>query len=216
MELSTNNDWTTVVDDFDKETQVATTNDPRVLAVIRRDPNYPAEFLFEGDGVNPTYYITHLGEIIYQGGVLDNEVAAAFARARRAFRDNDVVRRHMRIFHDTQFAFASEPGDRNGKWVAFSTPSAREEWGTDGDHDAQADADSWAEEVQKWLNGDVWSAGYATLEGRVLGGDEIDYSDWDEVIGCDGLVGETYAKEESASFTYDTPDLPEMLEINHA
>lgn len=212
MNISTNNDWTTVVDDFDRETQVATTNDPRVLAIIRREPDYPREFFLDGDGINPTYYYDYR-DITYQGGAKDDEVAKAFVESRRRLRYREHSDRFMRIFYGVEYAEANEPGDRSGTWVTFSTPSTRDEWGVGEGHDAKADAEQWAEELQKWLDGDVWSVGYATLEGRVLDGGDIDYPEWDEAIGCGGLVGEEHARQESASFGYDQPSLPELLKL---
>lgn len=217
MNITTNDDWVTVDDSFDSETQVATTSDPRVLAIIQREPDYPREFLMDGDLINPTYYeeMSHYRDsVTRQGGYQDDEVAEAYRQATSRFRDDEVRARFMKIFYDTEMAFASEPGDRSGQWVIFSTPEFRKACGNDRpDHDAKEDVRTWANVVQNWLDGDVWSVGYATLEGRVLDGGDINYSEWDEVIGCGGFVGEDYAKKEAASFGYEQPELPELMDL---
>lgn len=212
MKLTTSDEWITVDDGFDSETQIATTNDPRVVAVIKREPDYPREFFLDGDMINPTYYYNYW-DATHQGGDRDDEVARAFAESRRRFRYREHSDRFMRIFYGVEYAEATAPGDRSGTWIIFSTPAFREECGFGDDHDAKADAKQWAEEVQRWLDGDVWSVGYATLEGRVLDGGDINYPEWDEVICCGGFVGEEHAKGEAASFGYDAPDLPELMDL---
>lgn len=212
MELITSDEWITVDDNFDNETQIATTNDPRVVAVIKREPDYPREFFLDGDMVNPTYYYDYR-DITHQGGFQDDEVAKAFVESRRRFKYREQSDRFMRVFYGVEYAEANEPGDRSGTWIIFSTPAFRQECEFEEGHDAKADAELWAGEVQRWLDGDVWSVGYATLEGRVLDGGDINYPEWDEVIGCGGFVGEEYVKKEAAAFGYDAPDLPELMDL---
>ena len=183
-----------------------------MVAVIQREPNYPREFFLDGDLINPTYYYDYR-DITLQGGSQDDEAAEAFAKSRRSFKYREHSDRYLRIFHGIEYAEANEPGDRSGTWIIFSTPDFRKSCGSQEGHDAKADAELWAGEVQNWLDGDVWSVGYAVLEGRVLDDGEINYPDWEEVIVCGGFVGEKYAKEEAAAFGFETPDLPELMDL---
>lgn len=210
MPLITSTEWIEAIDDFEHETHYAQTSDPRVLAIIEREADYPREFFMDGDCICPTYYLDYRGDITYQGGDRDDDVADAWNRARREL-SYEATKRYMWIFHGTRFfGGIIEPGDRDGEWIVFNTPQLRKNAGLP-DERALEDARSWGREVGKWLDGDVWSVGYAINEGRRLHDVEIDFDEFTVEIGCGGFIGEDYAKSEAAGFPDGEPKLAELI-----
>jgi hypothetical protein len=211
--LFTSTEWVEGIDDFDHETHYAETSDPRVLAIIEREPDYPREFFMDGDCICPTYYLDYgygRSGVTYQGGDRDDEIAEAWDRARRIL-SWEATKRYMWIFHGTRFFHGVvAPGDRSGEWVAFNTPALRERTGCPEER-AFEDVRSWMKEVEKWLDGDVWSVGYAINEGRLLHEIDVDFDEFVVTTNCGGFIGEDYAKTEAAGFPDGEPKLAELI-----
>ena len=208
--LFTSTEWVEGISDFDNETHYAETSDPRVLVIIQRDPTYEREWFMDGDCICPTYYLDYRGDVTYQGGDRDDAVAEAWNRARREL-SYEATKRYMWIFHGTRFyGGVVQPGDRGGEWIAFNTPALRERGGISEER-AFEDVRSWMKEVGKWLDGDVWSVGYAINEGRLLHDIDVDFDDFTTHIQCGGFIGEDYAKDEAAGFPDGEPELAELI-----
>ena len=221
--------WTDT-DDYTRA--FAPTDDPRLLAVIERDPEPHAP---DGDALAPAYWIEYSSE--YRARVAgdtyqDDEseaLAARWVQARSHFRytagyrydglsmamivkSEAMLERWARVFYETTFEFVEHP---EGDVLLLNTPSYRAHIGSDG---AEAAAANFLEgDVAEWrayLDGDVYGIGYAVNEERVMDdGEPVDLDDFEVTIECWGFSGEDYAKESAASFGAGKPDLADMLPL---
>lgn len=217
MDITTNDDWTWVGDDY--KVAFATTDDPRVVAVIERDDDSRtiAE-LFDGDLVDPMIYVEYRHGLSFnhQAGD-DNGEAELMQRAYDTWGWNGTARRWLWIFHGIAAENAKGGYDRSGNWIVATSHAFREACGLEPHatyEEARKGCEAMAKELGCALDGDIFGVGYATNEARVMDdGFEIDPTDgsWTMSTVCWGFIGEEYAKREAATFGYESPDLPEML-----
>jgi hypothetical protein len=213
MDITTNNDWTDVGNDY--KIQYATTSDPRIVAVIERDEEYGGGHI-DGDAYAPAFYWDRVW------GQIDGEAGSTFvgdARrileriidARAHFQHKNMpwatVERYARVYHGTTMVQVSSSIDRDAQVVILNTPEWREHIGFTGD---AFDPEVLKGNEADWtaaLDGDVYGIGYAVYEARVTDEEDIDLEDgnWDIQILCGGELGEDYAKRTASDFTVGTP-----------
>lgn len=231
MNLITCFDWT----DADDDVEYAPTNDPRIVAIIKRDDYATFNETLDGDAINPTYIIER-GRVEHTGGYADDEhLAQRIVDAHERFtyaagyrnnglsyamieRANTLLARWAWVFHGTTFNRGHYGYSNAYEILIMSTPDFRAHVGMPDDCDqatAQADADALTSEVAAVADGEVWAIGYATNPGRVLGDEPIDLADgdWDVQPEVWGFVGTDYARQSAAAFEAGTPNLPPMLDI---
>lgn len=224
MDLTTNDDWTWVGDDY--QTAFATTDDPRVVAVIERDDEWGGGCI-DGDSYAPAAYIDQQGVASAGSTFRDDaswEIMVAYARARghyvnwhyarpgrRQLDWSSVLARYMRAFHETDVTEVHSTIEQGLVVTLFNTPTWREYTGAERGVET-LETEDWAAA----LGGDNFGIGYATNVARVMDGEEIDLEDgqWTTDIVCWGLLGEEYAKKEAAEFAYGTPDLDQLLDFD--
>lgn len=229
--MKTNDDWQWSSDFYDLA--YATTDDPRVVTVIRRDEDHRISELLDGDVIVPIYSIEYIGQYraTHQGGFDDDEFAARLLDARSRFqyaagyrysglsydmiaKSMKMMRRWARVFHDAVFTFFTHGGD---EWVVFSNDVFQRHVGEKFDREKEERVvAATVEEVENVLDGNVYGIGYAVNTGRVLGDDEpidLDDPNWVTDIECWGFIGEEYAKGEAADFAAGEPMLDPMLEM---
>lgn len=215
--------------------EFAETDDPRVLAVIERDPWGQLSELFDGDAINPIYYREYRfgRSLTFVGGYDDLPVANAWLDARDRTPHRRVERsryvdyrpvvdpdefadRFVRIFHGAHVTRTSGGYNPDGEYLVFDTPEYREHIGDDPANVSAEAVEGIASEVRKALDGEVYGIGWAVNEARRLPDDEpIDLLDdsWVIDIQCWGYIGEDYAKASALKFEAGEPSLPEMLEV---
>lgn len=232
MSITTNDDWQWQGSGYG--TAFATTDDPRVVAVIERDDDATIERCLDGDAIPSVYSIEYLGEYraYHQGGFQDDDFAQRLTEARSRFqyaagyrydglsydmiaKARTMMQRWARIFHRSAFTIFHHRGD---EWLAFTSDTFCEHVGCeefDPAHEEKA-VEAIVTEVESILDGDVYGIGFATNEGRVLGDDEdidLDDANWVTAIDSWGYVGEDYAKQTAALFEMGEPDMEPMLEL---
>lgn len=218
MTLITCDDWTTQTIG-ESEYEFAQTNDPRVLAVVQRDPYAEIGQLYDGDAINPIIYVEHRHELDFSWVAgYDGGEAELMQRAYNAWGWNGTARRWLWIFHGIAADNASGGYDRDGNWIVVTSRAYREHVGITDEpatyDEALEDVRAIQQDLEWALDGYVYGVGYATLEERRLHDDEeIDLSEWDIEMSCWGFVGREYAHAEAASFGYEWPNLPEMIEV---
>ncbi len=146
MDITTNNDWTNVGDDY--QVQYATTSDPRVIAVIRNQSEMDGiggEYI-DGDAYAPAFYFEHGRKDAAGSTFMDSaseEIAEAYSNARDYFvnqhyrysdrrRQMDYERaltRYMWIFHQTTFIEVTSTVMQGLSVTVFNTPTYREHVG---------------------------------------------------------------------------------------
>lgn len=229
MDITTNDDWTWVGDDY--KVAYATTSDPRVLAVIERDDDVSFERCLDGDAINPTYMVGGI-RVSHVGGYDDDEdLAERIIEAERRFmyaagyrwnglsadmmvKASAMTARWAWIFHGTTYLRGNYGYNSAYDVLVLSTPAFREHVGADGEREkAQLDVDNMSTEIANIADGDVFGIGWATNEGRVLDENEIDFDEWTVDMQVWGYVGEKYAQDSAAAFEAGDPDLPPMLEL---
>lgn len=222
MPLLTNDDWT-----LNGDHQYATTNDPRVIAIIERDQDYGGGHI-DGDVYAPAWYFDTWREELDDAGSTfrddaSEHIMSRLADARWRFRHKrlsfDVVERWLRIFHDTTMRQVKSSIDREAQVVILNTPSWREHVGLDSydEHILDGDVESW----QAAMSGEVYGIGYAVNEDRTDPDEEIDLDDWDITVEVWGYLGETYAQNAAASFENGEPDIkpvdgPREYEVSYS
>lgn len=237
MDITTNNDWTFVGDDY--KVAFATTSDPRVLAVIRNqsDQDGVGGAYIDGDCYAPAFYFERGRKDTAGSTFMDSEserIAEAYSNARDYFvnqhyrhagrRQMDYSRaleRYMRIFWDTTFVEQSSSVIRGMEVTIFNTPTWREHIGWTDEYAATQPEDIRFTTIldgerKEWegaLDGDVFGIGWAVNEARRLDDGEIDYDDFEESIEVWSFIGEDYAKESAARFDGGTPTLQPMLDF---
>jgi hypothetical protein len=204
-----------------REYEWAPTSDPRVLAVIQRDPYSQISELYDGDAINPILYTERRGWDVYWENIAgyDDDSASIITRAdeRLGSKARD---RYLWIFHGIVTVEAHGGYDRSGSYIVVCSNAYLEHIGNEPyvtREEALADAKALAKDLEDALDGYVYGIGYATNEERRLydDGEEIDLTDgsWEIEMQCWGFVGEEYAKQSAAAFESDYPDLPEMLDL---
>lgn len=240
MNLITCHDWT-FINDYNEA--YAPTNDPRIVAVIKRD-EYEATFssCLDGDAILPTYLIDgdradHVGgydddeslansiveayqRFLYAAGYRYNGLTGDMMTKARA-----MTARWAWIFHGTTFNRGTYQGAYDV--LIMNTPDFREHVGageyaavrTQTMEEIRAAAQEWCNsmtsEVADIADGNVYGIGYATYPERVTDEEPIDLDDgnWNIEIEVWGFVGDDYAKESAAAFEAGDPQLPEMLPL---
>lgn len=140
MNITTNDDWTWVGGSY--EIGFATTDDPRVVAVIQRDDERSADETIDGDVYAPAFWydrdrggFTRAGSTFMDAA--SEEIAERVEQARDRFMyrrlPNTVIARYAWIFHETTFEQVSSTIDRDAQVVIFNTPSWREHVGITAD-----------------------------------------------------------------------------------
>lgn len=233
MNITTNDDWTWEGDSFARA--YATTDDPRVLAVIERDDERSISSLLDGDAIPSIYGVEYCGH--WQADSIagfgdDGDLAQRVLDARARFRgaagyqydglsgdmimkSEAMLTRWLWIFHRAAVTFTGYQGE---DFMVLCSRDYQDhiDWTHVAREDAQEAADVTAGEVDKICEGEVFGIGYAENEGRRLDEpfdtDDLD-TEWTVSIECWGLIGEDYAKSEAATFTYGDPGLPEMLPV---
>lgn len=200
--------------------QFTQTDDPRVVAVIERDPYATMEELFDGDAISPIIYVEHRRGLDFRHVAgYDGGEAELMQQAYEQWGWNTTARRWLWIFHGIAAENADGGYDRSGNWIVATSRSFREHVGADEPatyDEARKSCEPEAREVSNGLDGEVYGVGYAVNEGRRLPDDEeIDLFDpnWEVTIECWGHVGEGYAQRTALGFEYGRPNLPEMLEV---
>lgn len=131
MDITTNDDWTWAGDQY--RVAYATTDDPRVLAVIEREEDWGGGHI-DGDAYAPAFYyekrhggLTEAGETY-----MDNEsrnIAERIEEARDRFLDHRLpsatIARYAWIFWGTTFEQVSSSIDQETQVIIFNTPSYR-------------------------------------------------------------------------------------------
>ena len=196
-------------------TAYAETNDPRVLAVIQRETYFETP---DGDAYAPT--LTRHGWRSFDRWAtcnsvyVDDDATDAFIRASSHYgnTDHEMIDRYMRAFHATNVYRLSSSIDQYTNVVILDSPAWRDHVGLTAEYLATQDWDRapMAGEVETWqayLDGDVYSIGYAVNEERASSDDDINLWEFDIEIVCGGFYSERYAKESAAAFEYGAPDL---------
>lgn len=234
MDLITNDDWQWAGQDY--KVAFATTNDPRVLAVIEREGEWGGG-LIEDDGAAPAFYLD--GGVAPAGSTFMDDESERIAkrwvdahyvavnsrygrnsqRLHAVWRNPDeFVRRYMRIFHGTVFDRVRSSIDQNTEVLILSTPTWRKHIGGVAGDELRLDA--LGGDVEQWtaaLGGDCFGIGWASNVGRVMDQEEdIDPTDgaWTMSIECWRFLGEQYAKDTAADFECGDPDLDPMLDFD--
>lgn len=219
MDLTVTGPWAFATDNYDLA--FAPTNDPRVVAVIKRAEEYGGGHI-DGDAYAPAFYydrqrLTTAGETFQDAESL--HIAERYFEARAYFVNrhyrhggpqmayDTVADRYLRIFHDSTVAEARSTIEQGYSVHVFNTPTWRHHVG--GAELGPVDMEDW----QAAIDGDVFAIGYAVYADRVTDEEPIDVMDgnWDITLTCHGMLGEQYAQEEAASFPDETPTLPELL-----
>ena len=216
--------------------QYIRTTDPRVLAVVERDTSPEAgQFAFDGDAIVPMYAWSYSGsyprgfDYDHTGGfesAAANDFAERVLTARIRFREaagycynglsidmimrsEALLNRWARVFHDSTLLLWS-PGQGYREMLAFITPEFREHVGMDeggaGSADEVSSLSALRDEHQKLVDGEVYGIGYA-VNTEATEAEDVDLNDWQVDIQCWGFIGENYARQEAASFTYEMPDM---------
>lgn len=215
MSLITCDDWTEA-SIGESYYEWAPTSDPRVLALIVRDPYAEISSLYDGDAINPILY-RERGSAHWVAGYEGDEAS----RINRAFEqfDSETAERYLWIFHGLVFQSATDPGDRSGEYLVVTSTDYLKHVGNEPaatKQEAIEDTVAIRTDLQDALDGDVYGIGQAVNRARRLHDDEeIDIVDgtWDLDIEVWGFVGEKYAKSSAAAFEYGEPSLPEMIEV---
>lgn len=210
MNLITCFDWTGA----DYGVEYAPTNDPRIVAIIKRDKHSELSELYDGDAINPILHVEQwYGSLsISHVGGYEGDEAAVMSRAFEQF-DRKTARRYLWIFH----GIAAE--DTREGYIVVTSREFREHVGITEEpatyDEAREDCRAIADDLTNALDGYVYAIGYAINPGRVLDDEPIDLDDgdWDIRPEVWGFVGTEYAKLEAASFGYEKPDLPELLDF---
>ena len=237
MDLITNDNWQWAGDEY--KIAFATTNDPRVLALIEREDEWGGDHI-DDEGAAPAFYLdpdpTPAGTTFMDDA--SETIARRYADARSfavnarygrgsqrlhaVWHDADeFVRRYLRIFHGTVFDRVRSSIDQNTEVVIFSTPTWREHIGGVAGDELRVDA--LGGDVEEWtaaLGGDVFGVGWATNVGRVMDDGETPNpldAEWTRNVECWRLLGEEYAKREAAGFEYgEPPHLEPLLDFDEA
>lgn len=229
MQLITCHDWT-YSDDY--RHAWATTNDPRIIAVIERDEEASFSMNLDGDAILPVFLIDR-DRADHVGGYQDDEslahrIVEAQDRFRYAagYRYNGLSSHHIGkadamlarwawIFHGTVL----NRGDYGYQYaydvLIMSTPAFRAHADPQNEYpvdrvEEQARVDAMSSEVAAIADGEVYGIGWAVDENPA---DDISVSllDYEIDIQAWGFVGEDYAKQSAAAFEAGTPALPEVL-----
>jgi hypothetical protein len=197
----------------------AETDDPRLLLIIERDdePEGP-----DGDCYAPAYFIESRYGYVSSGmaGSTFNgdDELAAYLDARNHWNDAETAERYMRIFHGVAVYEHDTRGNGGGyHWVTLDTPAWRDHVGIEPD--AVLTDDNLNGDHIAWLDGDVFSIGYAVMPERTTTETPIDPTTdledqgWEIDIEVSGFYGEEYAKEAAADHSYGIgPNLPPFLD----
>jgi hypothetical protein len=221
MTLTTSVRWVEADSDFETETHYAETDDPRILAVIQRDPYAQISELYDGDAINPIIYVDHVHGLSFDWVAgYDGGEAALMQRAYDEWGWNGTARRYLWIFHGIAADNAHGGYDRSGNWIVATSRAYREHVGITEEpktyDEALEDVKSIAKDLSDALDGYVYGVGWAVNEARRLPSDEpIDLLDgeWEIDMQCWGFVGEEYARTTALAFDHGSPDLPLMLSI---
>lgn len=218
------------------EQAYAPTDDPRVFAVIERDdypdapdgdayaPAFQIDYPHRPDAIRSTYQdaeaqaIADAYQDVHAYAVNDqyryDNGRTVRQRTKVSSDPDEFVRRYLRIFHDAVVQRVWNGGD---SVLIVNSPGWREHIGIPVDiiskDTIEGDALTWA----AYIDGEVYSIGYAVNEHRVLAdGDVNPLTDdgWETEIVCSGFYGEDYAKQEAFEMQYDSPNLPEMLDLS--
>jgi hypothetical protein len=207
--MKTNDDWEWA-DDY--KVGFATTDDPRVLAVIQRDDYAQISELYDGDAINPILY-RERGRAHWVAGYDDGSAETinwAFEQW-----DDDTAERYLWIFHGIVFSARRAPGDYDGEYLVVCSRKYLEHIGNVpalARADAEEDLIAISTDLQYALDGHVYGIGYAVFAERVTDEEDVDIDLFDIEMQCWGFVGEEYAKSEAAAM-YEEPDLPALLEF---
>lgn len=236
MDITTNEDWQWADDEY--EVAFATTSDPRVLAVIKREDEWGGDHI-QDEGAAPAFYFdpepTPAGTTFMDDAsqsiaqrylearvfVVNARYGPGSQRLRAVWRDADeFVRRYLRIFHGTVFDRVRSTIDQGTEAVIFSTPTWREHIGGVAGDELRVDA--LGGDVEEWeaaLSGNVFGVGWATNVGRVMDDGETPNpteDPWTMSIECWGFLGEEYAKREALEFWKlgEPPHLEPLLDFD--
>lgn len=196
----------------------AETNDPRVVALIERD--FEAA-IPDGCDIPPVVHGWYwewgrargydVSCECYEESVSWLIVSDALAYFDEAISDlgqgKTVTERYLRIFHEVNSVHVLKSSDDPYAWaLVFDTKAWREHVGLSEDEDVEGITDVW----QEYLNGDVFSVGYAVNPDRV-DSDYPFYVDEAEItLTCHGLYGEEWAKWTAGKFEYGRPNEKDM------
>lgn len=213
--------------DRDYNFAYAETDDPRVLAIIRRDDWADGP---DGDSFPPAYWMNYS----LSGGYLESPhpagntfedaesrwIAERFAYATRQLNNDITIARYMRVFHNTRVYQIKTTRSQDSDLFIFDTPTWRAHVGEpDSEQLWTTPADEWfAGEAHEWrayLDGDVWGIGYAVNPARVTTETPVAdcLDDFEQTIECWGFYGHDYAEQSAAAFEAEEPDLPTMLPL---
>lgn len=214
MTITTNDDWTWSTE-YDYRVKFATTSDPRVVAVIKRDDMGGSEVI-DGDVYAPAFWVGSSAPLRPAGSTfmddVSKEIADSYLGARAYFVNRHYVKggrqmdydavtaRYLRIFHDTTAIEVDSI-------LILNTPTWREHVGITGYDESTLDGD--AESWQATLDGDVFGIGFAVNEDRLDPDEEVDLNDgsWEVEMQVWGFLGEEYAQQSAAAFEDGEPDL---------
>ena len=206
------------------DTATHSTDDPRILAVIRRDTD-GSSTAPDGDAYAPAYWLDRRrftsGVSAAGSTFTDDDTANAYAVALDTWGE-DVAARFVKIFHDSTVEILSTPyGD---SLLILNTPAFRAHVGIPADtapeiaYSLDGDVETW----RAYLDGDVFGVGWASNPARVLEEtpvpdvDDLEASGWEIELECWGHYGEEYAQSTALAFEYGSPSLPLMLELTPA
>lgn len=198
------------------------TDDPRLIEVIERDGNAQPP---DGDVYAPAYWVEYRGEwSSSRAGFTfdDDEVVYALLTAwnRWGFRNQGIAERYLRIFYGSAFVTLNGPS-QGDTLVILDTPAHREHISADAERELTMPTDEWLSgDVSTWrahIEGDVWGAGYATLEGRVttetpIDGDNLEDQGWVIEVETWGYAGTEWAREAAAN-EVQPPALDPLLPV---
>lgn len=204
--------WTWTWDrDYDRA--YAKTDDPRLLAVIERDPDPLAP---DGDGFAPAYRFDDMSHM--SGTFEDDDVAEAYVRAVQEWGQDDArVPRYLRAFYGVLgYEIVRSSIYWSYKVIIFDTVAHREHVGAPMTLPSEdylvGDVDTW----QAYLDDEVYGIGWAVNPSRVMdNGEPIDLDDdtWEVELECWGYYGRDWAQEAALQFEAGEPYLEPLLPL---